>query len=155
MKLNHVGEILVKGPGIGYSLQKQMPNEFILKRLTDSWPETGDLGEIIDGQLYFRGRMGSEINCGGYKFAAEEVEQCILEIPQVSECAVIGFPDERLYQVPVAYVASKEISTREIRQHLAKFLAPYKIPKSIHISPSLPAGAIGKIARTQLSRHDY
>src|SRR5205814_8557944 len=75
-------------------------------RLTvDGWLRTGDLGRIDeDGFVWIDGRVSSMINRGGLKVFPDEVEEHLRELPGVRDVAVAGVPDERLGEVPWAYL---------------------------------------------------
>ena len=78
-------------------------------RLVDGWFHTGDLGRIDDeGFLWIEGRVSDMINRGGLKVFPEEVAEVIRLSPDVAECAVAGIPDDRLGEVPWAFVVPRE-----------------------------------------------
>lgn len=138
------GQIYLRGPGIGKRLE--IGHEIELADLSQDWFATGDLGLKRDKTLWIRGRAMNEINCGGMKFNAEEVEQKILEMEGVSRCVVIGESDPHLFQRPVAYIQSdSSVCEAEILKYLKGKLAAYKIPKKYLFTKSLPTAAIEKV----------
>jgi 2-aminobenzoate-CoA ligase len=92
----------------------------------------------------------------GYNIAGPEVESALLQHPAVSECGVIGLPDEERGQVVVAYVVLKpgEPSGPEQASALQDFVkrtvAPFKYPRLVHFVPSLPRTETGKLQRFKL-----
>ena len=86
-----------------------------------------------------------------------EVENAISEIPSVLEAAVIGRPDDKWGQVPVAYVTVRpgdELTIDQLRSHLDGKLATYKMPKDLVTTDGLPRNAGGKIVKATLRTHD-
>ena len=78
-------------------------------RLVDGWFHTGDLGRVDDeGFLWIEGRVSDMINRGGLKVFPEEVAEVIRLSPDVAECAVAGIPDDRLGEVPWAFVVPRD-----------------------------------------------
>ena len=75
------------------------------KALRDGWYFTGDLGRVdSDGDLFVTGRVDDMIISGGENVSPVEVESCLSLLPSVSECAVVGLPDERWGNVVTAFV---------------------------------------------------
>ncbi|HBP23876.1 MAG TPA: p-hydroxycinnamoyl-CoA synthetase, partial [Planctomycetes bacterium] len=79
-----------------------------------------------------------------------EVEQVILSHPKVSECAVVGVPDERWGEVGFAYVAPASITPSELEEFLQGKIARYKQPKRVITMDALPRNAMGKVVRAML-----
>ena len=99
--------------------------------------------------------MSDMINRGGLKVFPEEVAEVIRLSPDVAECAVAGIPDERLGEVPWAFVvlragaALDEVALTELcREHLA----PYKVPARFVVLDALPRNEVGKILLRELVR---
>ncbi len=147
---NGVGELLVRPPNRagGYADGTDMSD-----RLTDDgFVRSGDLARIDDdGFVWIEGRLGDLINRGGNKIFPDEVEEVLLAVPGVREVAVVGHPDERLGQVPVAYVATcGEVGDAELEAACRANLAAYKLPVRFVRVDSLPRSEVGKVLRAQL-----
>jgi len=145
-----VGELLVQPPNraAGYADGTDLAD-----RLTDDgFVRTGDLARIDDdGFVWIEGRLGDLINRGGNKIFPDEVEEVLLAVPAVREVAVVGHPDDRLGQVPVAYVAtSGDVSDSELEAACRAQLAAYKVPVRFVRVEALPRSEVGKILRASL-----
>ena len=151
---NGVGELLVRPPGhaVGYA-----DGTDLLDRLTnDGYIRTGDLARLDDdGFVWIDGRLGDLINRGGNKIFPEEVEEVLLAVAEVREVAVVGHPDDRLGQVPVAYVSTTaDISDAALDAACRTQLAAYKVPVRFVRIDSLPRTEVGKVLRAQLMAMD-
>jgi fatty-acyl-CoA synthase len=94
---------------------------------------------------------------GGENIYPAEVERVLLEHPDVSECAVIGRPDPRWDEVPVAYVIRRsgcQLEAEQLRVHLHAQLARYKVPRDIVFVGDLPRTALGKVQHFLLRQLD-
>lgn len=147
------GEIILRGPTIATGYLK---NEDLTKqRFIGGWWRSGDLGHLDeDGYLYVEGRTDNQINTGGIKVQGEEVENCLVEHPAVSQVAVIGVPDPKWGQSIQAHlVCSGEVSESELSDFCKeRGLAPFKQPKSYVFHESLPLGVTGKLDRVSLRK---
>ena len=151
---NGVGELLVRPPGhaVGYADGTDLAD-----RLTgDGYIRTGDLARLdADDFVWIEGRLGDLINRGGNKIFPEEVEEVLLAVPQVREAAVVGHPDERLGQVPVAYLSTTgEVADEALAAACRAQLAAYKVPIRFVRIDSLPRSEVGKVLRAQLTAID-
>jgi long-chain acyl-CoA synthetase len=146
------GEIYVRGEHVflGYHNRPDATR----RAMADGWLRTGDLGHRdADGRYYLHGRKDDFINCGGRKFAPLEVENCILELPEVAEAAVVGVPHRFLGQVAKAFVVpSKEngLDERGVIQHCARHLSSHKVPFSVVFVWKLPKSGTGKVLHRKL-----
>jgi fatty-acyl-CoA synthase len=94
---------------------------------------------------------------GGENIYPAEVERVLLEHPDVSECAVIGRPDPRWDEVPIAYViprSGSRLDADELKLRLQAELARYKIPRDIIFVADLPRTALGKVQHFLLRKLD-
>ena len=142
-----VGEVHVKGPTVfaGY-----WRNEAATRAaFHDGWFATGDLGELDDtGCLTLRGRATELIISGGFNIYPREIEELLLEQEGVREAAVIGAPDERRGEVPVAYVVTESgVDVDRLRERCVQGLASFKAPRAIVRVDSLPRNAMGKLQK--------
>jgi long-chain acyl-CoA synthetase len=118
------------------------------------WVRTSDLASLDDdGFLYIHGRADSAIIRGGFKIMPDKVEQALLAEPAVREACVIGVPDERLGQVPVAAVVLHPGSAWDaeaIRARLRDRLKPYEVPVEIRALDALPRTPSLKVSQAAL-----
>jgi acyl-CoA synthetase (AMP-forming)/AMP-acid ligase II len=90
---------------------------------------------------------------GGENIASSEIERVIYQIPGVLETAVIGMPDERWGEIPVAVVvpdAGKTLTESELETHCRQHLAGFKVPKRLILMESLPRNPSGKVLKRVL-----
>lgn len=152
-----VGELAIKGPTIfpGYYQRDDLTvNSFD----DDGYFYTGDLFAIdgvgADDRYRFVGRLKDVIVRGGMKISPEELEQLIIQMPQVQDVAVIGCP-ARLGEEQVVVVAvladGQELHRQDIVEHLhQEDIASYKMPKRLEIVESLPRNPVGKVLKREL-----
>jgi long-chain acyl-CoA synthetase len=147
-----IGRLLVKPPSMasGYATGDDLRGRLD----ADGYVDTGDLARIDDhGFVWIEGRVNDLINRGGNKVFPEHVEEVLRLLPGVREAAVVGRPDERLGEVPVAFVVceSDESPTDdELRLGCREHLVPYKIPVAFHRVANLPRNEVGKLLRRAL-----
>ncbi|MBR1174327.1 long-chain fatty acid--CoA ligase [Bradyrhizobium sp. KB893862 SZCCT0404] len=150
------GEIAVRGPNVFFEYWGNA--DATREALHDGWYRTGDIGLCdADGYFWVRDRKKNMIISGGENIYPAEVERVLLEHPDVSECAVIGRPDPRWDEVPVAYVIRRSgcgIEADELRAHVQAQLARYKIPRDIVFVTDLPRTALGKVQHFLLKQLD-
>jgi malonyl-CoA/methylmalonyl-CoA synthetase len=151
VRLADDGEVQVRGPNVidGYWERPEANAEAFTD---DGWFRTGDLGEFDeDCYLTLVGRSKELIITGGYNVYPREVEEVLATHPGVREVAVVGRPSERWgEEVTAVVVADHEIPVDELREHAARQLAPYKVPKRIEFTDELPRNALGKLVRGEL-----
>ena len=144
------GEIVVRGP----SVKRYLDPEETRRAQEGGWHHTGDLGYFDqDGYLFVTGRKKDNIITGGLKVSAAEVEQVIMEIAAVGECAVIAAPDEIRGEAVTAIVtvkADQSVSNETILAHCRSRLGRAKAPRSVQQWPQLPKSAVGKIDKQRI-----
>ena len=151
-----IGELLVRPPSLaaGYASGDDLGD-----RLTnDGFVHTGDLARVDeDGFVWIEGRMGDLINRGGNKVFPDEVEEVLSSVPEVREAAVVPADDERLGQVPVAFVVIDQGDNRPDEEVDAALisacrsaLAAYKVPVRFERIDRLPRNEAGKLLRREL-----
>jgi long-chain acyl-CoA synthetase len=120
------------------------------------WLLTGDIGHRdADGYYYITDRKKDMLLVNGINVYPREVEEVIYQFPGVKEAAVIGIPDPRKGEQPLAYVAATDgvtLDEKALLQFLRGKLADYKVPKRIEFIPALPRNATGKILTTELRK---
>jgi long-chain acyl-CoA synthetase len=124
-------------------------------RFGPDWIRTNDLAAIdADGFLFLRGRADDAINRGGFKVLPEEVAAILRTYPGIADAAVIGAPDPRLGQVPLAALELAEGASppdpKTIDAFLKQHLPAYMVPVEYRVVPSLPRTASLKISRPEL-----
>jgi long-chain acyl-CoA synthetase len=125
------------------------------ERITDDgWLRTGDLARIDDdGFVWVEGRISAMINRGGLKVFPDEVEEVLRSHPSVLDAAVVGVPDDRLGEVPVAFLVAQPghtVDGDELRAWAKERLAPYKVPVEVRKVDDLPRNEMGKLLRNAL-----
>ena len=143
------GELYVSGPTV-FKRYWQRPEE-TQKAFDGKWFKTGDIVERdADGDYKILGRNSSDIiKSGGYKISALEIENLILEHPNVLECAVIALPSEEWGEV-VAAVVVGDTSLDELKEWTKQKLAHYKTPRHWQSLKTLPRNAMGKVVKKEL-----
>lgn len=126
----------------------------------DGWLHTGDIGHVdAEGFLYVVDRIKDVINRAGEKIAAAEIESCLLQHPQVLEAAVFAQPDAGTGEAVAAVVvprAGAQLTGEQIRTHVAERLAPYKVPRDVHVrSEPLPRSPTGKLVKNLVAREYF
>jgi long-chain acyl-CoA synthetase len=146
---NGVGELLIRPP---VTFDEATRAAFGDRLTHDGFVRTGDLAHIDDaGFVWIEGRIGDLINRGGNKIVPDEVEEVLVALPQVREVAVVGLPDDRLGQVPVAFiVVTAPIDDGELEAACRTSLVPYKVPIRFERVEALPRSEIGKVLRRDL-----
>jgi long-chain acyl-CoA synthetase len=144
-----VGELLVRPPRMaagyagGVSLDDRVDDEGFVR--------TGDHARVdAEGFVWIEGRTSDLINRGGNKVFPEQVEEVLRLVPGVDDVAVVGRPDERLGQVPVAVVVGSA-RDEDLEAACRAELAPYKVPAAFVRADALPRNEIGKLLRAQLA----
>ena len=150
------GEIAVRGPNVFSEYWGHA--EATREVLRDGWYRTGDIGRRdADGYFWVHDRKKNLIISGGENIYPAEVERVLLEHPDVVECGVIGRPDPRWDEVPVAYVirrAGCSIEAEELKAHVLTQLARFKVPRDIVFVDDLPRTALGKVQHFMLRQVD-
>jgi acyl-CoA synthetase (AMP-forming)/AMP-acid ligase II len=147
------GEIQLRGPNVmlGYLDDPEATRKAIEP---DGWFHTGDVGHLDErGYLTITDRLKDMLTVGGFNVYPAEVENAILGLPGVVECAVVGAPDERLGEVGRAYIVGKPGHTLEpeaVIEACRERLANFKVPRRVEIVDDLPHNAAGKVLKTEL-----
>jgi long-chain acyl-CoA synthetase len=151
---NETGEICVRGGNVMQGYWNQ-PEE-TKKVFRDGWLLTGDVGyRDANGYYYITDRKKDMLLVNGINVYPREIEEVIYHFPGMKEAAVIGVPDARRGEQPVAFVAAADGQTldeKALLQFIRSKLADYKVPKQIIILPALPKNATGKILKTELRK---
>src|SRR5436190_11298844 len=154
LAVGETGEICVRGPNVMLGYWNQ-PNE-TAHSIRAGWLLTGDVGHSdADGYYFITDRKKDMLLVNGINVYPREIEEMIYQFTGIKEAAVIGVPDARRGEQPVAFVSAKEGATldaKAIHQFVRERLADYKVPKQVNIMPALPRNATGKILKTDLRK---
>ena len=149
---NETGEVCVRGGNVMLGYWNN-PEE-TAKAMRGDWLLTGDIGyRDADGYYYITDRKKDMILVNGINVYPREIEEVLYQFTGVKEAAVIGVPDPRKGEQPVAFVAPAEGVTLEekaVLQFVRQNLADYKVPKYVVFLPALPRNPTGKILKTAL-----
>lgn len=150
--VGEVGEICVRGGNVMLGYWNK-PEE-TAAALRDHWLLTGDVGyRDADGYFFITDRKKDMLLVNGINVYPREIEEVLYQFPGVKEAAVIGLPDARKGEQPVAFVSPVDetpLDAKAIIQFLRGKLADYKVPKRVDILAALPRNATGKILKTTL-----
>jgi acyl-CoA synthetase (AMP-forming)/AMP-acid ligase II len=154
VSMGEVGELWIKGPGVltGYW---NAPGATAEALSDDGWLRTGDLvrsGPL--GTIVFAGRRKYLIKSGGFSVYPLEVETVLEQHPEVVEAAVVGLPDPKLGELPVAVVRlapGAAVGPAELGDWAADRLAHYKAPRRVLIVDELPRNGSEKVRKDQLA----
>ena len=146
------GEICVRGGNVMLGYWNQ-PEE-TARAFRNGWLLTGDIGHRdADGYLYLTDRKKDMLLVNGNNVYPQEVEEVIGQFPGVKEAAVVGLPDARKGELPLAFVTLMEgqtVDEKALRQFVRARLADYKVPKHVVFMGALPRNAMGKVLKTAL-----
>nr|WP_231373725.1 o-succinylbenzoate--CoA ligase [Nocardia sp. 348MFTsu5.1] len=145
------GRVIIGGPMVaaGY---RGLPDH---PAFTDTgWFRTDDLGTVdTHGLLTIIGRADEAITTGGLTIVPQVVEAVLLSDPTISECAVLGLPDDRLGEKVVAVVVAArgaQVSVESVKTFAAQHLDRTAVPRDVHFVDDLPRRGPGKVDRAAL-----
>ncbi|MFK7834961.1 MAG: AMP-binding protein [Sulfitobacter sp.] len=148
-----VGRLAVRGPTGCRYLADDRQRAYV----QDGWNVTGDSFSMdAEGYLHFAARNDDMIISSGYNIAGPEVEAALLNHPAVSECGVVGAPDEARGAIVQAHVVLMEgfvgddALIKDLQSHVKATIAPYKYPRDVRFIDTLPKTATGKVQRFAL-----
>jgi long-chain acyl-CoA synthetase len=140
-----VGELLVRPPRTASGLDSNRID-------ADGFVRTGDLARVDEeGFVWIEGRIGDVINRGGNKVFPDHVEEVLRLSPGVRDVAVVGVPDDRLGEVPVAFVVG-DVDEAALEALCREHLVAYKVPTAFVAVDSLPRSQVGKVLRRELAQ---
>ncbi|NBV23882.1 MAG: long-chain fatty acid--CoA ligase [Proteobacteria bacterium] len=146
------GELCIRGPNVMQGYWNQ-PEETALV-LRDAWLYTGDLGHRdADGFYFITDRKKDMLLVNGINVYPREVEEVIHKFPGVKDTAVIGVPDARRGEQPLAFVVLADgavLDEKALHNFVREKLADYKVPRHFRVLPALPRNATGKVLKTTL-----
>jgi fatty-acyl-CoA synthase len=146
------GEVVVRGPNVLFEYWGNAAAT--AEALREGWFHTGDIGtRDADGYLYIHDRKNNVIISGAENIYPAEIERVLAHHSAVAEVAVIGRPDPKWQEVPVAYVVPRAgvvADAEALKHHVAEHLARFKVPRDIVFVDSLPKTALGKVQHFRL-----
>ena len=148
---NEVGEVFTSSPYIfnGYwQKEKETRDAF-----DGEWLTVGDLAKKdADGFLYIVDRKKDMVISGGINIYPREIEEVLLEHPEINDIAIVGEPDEKWGEIIKAFIVFKEeeLSLDVIQDFCSNKIASIKMPKIIEKIDALPRNANGKVLKTEL-----
>jgi long-chain acyl-CoA synthetase len=145
-----VGRLLVRPPSMAAG--DATGGDFSDRLDADGFLDTGDLARIdADGFVWIEGRAGDVINRGGNKVFPDAVEEVLRLVPGVADAAVVGVADDRLGEVPVAFVVAEDgVTDDDLIAICREHLTAYKVPVAFHRIDALPRSEVGKVLRREL-----
>jgi acyl-CoA synthetase (AMP-forming)/AMP-acid ligase II len=147
------GEVLVRGYVVmdGYWEDPTATADVID---AEGWLHTGDIGVVDEhGFLSIVDRKKDMVVVGGFNVYPAEVERVLLQHKDIAEAAVVGRPDDRLGEVPVAFVVPRQglvLDPAEIKHWMRDQVANVKVPREVHIVEALPRNASLKVQKGEL-----
>ncbi|MGO8698318.1 MAG: AMP-binding protein [Limisphaerales bacterium] len=146
------GEVCVRGSNVMLGYWNQP--EATAAALRQGWLLTGDIGHADeDGYFYITDRKKDMLLVNGINVYPREVEEVLYRYPGVKEAAVIGVPDARRGEQPLAFIASEDgmkLDEERLLDFAREQLADYKVPRRVVFLPALPHNATGKMLKTEL-----
>jgi acyl-CoA synthetase (AMP-forming)/AMP-acid ligase II len=146
------GEIVVRGSLVmlGYYKDARATEE----ASRHGWHHTGDIGYLdTDGFLYIVDRAKDMIISGGFNVYSAEVEQVLMQHPDVQDSAVVGLPDEKWGERVVAVLqlhAGRQLDVEEIKAFVKSRIGSVKAPKQIEVWLDLPRSKVGKVLKKEV-----
>ncbi len=153
------GEMIIAGPNVspGYLGRPDLTDAVFFEQEDGVWAyRTGDWGRWRDGLLFFEGRQDGQIKLHGYRIELADIEENLLALPGVRDCAVVPVTRHGAVQSLAAFVVSDDVQAPDVtadrlRDELASRLPAYMLPRKIHLRDLLPMTPNGKADRRQLS----
>ncbi|EPM71588.1 long-chain-fatty-acid--CoA ligase [Pseudomonas syringae pv. theae ICMP 3923] len=153
LAFGETGELCIKGPQVmkGYWQRQEATDEMLD---SDGWLKTGDIAIIQpDGYIRIVDRKKDMILISGFNVYPNELEDVLVTLPGVLQCATIGIPDEKSGESIKVFVVTKPgvtLTKDQIMVHMRANLTAYKVPRSVEFRDVLPTTNVGKILRREL-----
>jgi fatty-acyl-CoA synthase len=152
-----VGELEIRGPWIADSYYRPEPADRDARgRFAGGWLRTGDIGTLTpDGYLTLTDRAKDVIRSGDEWISSVELESQLMTHPAVAEAAVIGVPDPRWHERPLAAVVfldGRHADPAELRDFLAGRVDWWQVPERWSVVPRVPKTSVGKYDKKELRR---
>ncbi|WP_109511224.1 long-chain-fatty-acid--CoA ligase FadD1 [Pseudomonas ovata] len=153
LAFGETGELCIKGPQVmkGYWQRAEATDEILD---AEGWLKTGDIAVIQpDGYLRIVDRKKDMILISGFNVYPNELEDVLVALPGVLQCAAIGVPDEKSGESIKVFVVVKPgmtLTKEQVMEHMRANLTGYKVPRSVEFRDALPTTNVGKILRREL-----
>ncbi|WP_263262907.1 long-chain-fatty-acid--CoA ligase FadD1 [Pseudomonas sp. RIT-PI-S] len=153
LSFGEVGELCVKGPQVmkGYWQRPDATAEILD---ADGWLKTGDIALIQpDGYIRIVDRKKDMILVSGFNVYPNELEDVLVTLPGVFQCAAIGIPDEKSGEAIKVFVVVKPgmtLTREQVLDYMRANVTGYKVPKAVEFRDTLPTTNVGKILRREL-----
>jgi len=158
MPFDEPGELIVRGPQVFSKGYYKKPEE-TANAVRDGWFHTGDIARMDkEGYVFIVDRLKDMVNVSGYKVFTRELDDVIMEHPDVFMGASVGVPDPDRpgnEMVATAIVLKPGIEKSDAEKtriigYLRDKVAPYKVPKKLEFMDQLPTSAVGKVLKREL-----
>lgn len=146
-RIDESGELWIKGPNLCSGYWKR--EDATRAAFVDGWFRTGDLAtRSEDGYYTLTGRRSDLIISGGFNIYPREIEEFLMEQPEIAEAAVVGEAHPVRGEVPVAYVVLRTaVDPAELELRCRDKLASFKVPRRFEKIDKLPRNALGKVQK--------
>lgn len=143
------GEIEVRGPVVARAYLDDAASS---AKFHDGWLRTGDVGTLTaDGCLAISDRAKDVIKSGGEWISSQDLESALIDHPEIYEAAVIGVPDDRWSERPLAFVVCRsELTVDDVKKHLEHLVARWWIPEAYVFVSEIPRNSTGKADKKAL-----
>ncbi len=149
-----IGEIAIRGDNVTKGYQNNPVAN--AENFSNGWFRTGDQGTLDDeGYLTITGRLKEIINRGGEKISPREVDEILLDHPNIAQAVTFAVRHDKLGEDVAAAVVLKngeDLSEREVRDFVGGRLTAFKVPRKVVILGEIPKGTTGKIQRIGLAK---
>lgn len=146
------GEIVVRSSLVMAGYYKDEAATLTSRR--HGWHHTGDIGYLDDdGYLFIVDRAKDMIITGGFNVYSAEVEQVLMQHPDIQDCAVIGLPDEKWGERVTAVVQLKpgaSVEADAIKAFVKQHIGSIKAPKQVELWPDLPRSKVAKVLKREI-----
>jgi acyl-CoA synthetase (AMP-forming)/AMP-acid ligase II len=124
------------------------------RHFKDGWFYPGDLGRLDDdGFLYLAGRSKEMIIRGGVNIYPGEIEEPLLRLPEIHDCAAVAWPSPDMgEEVALFVVPAQPVTEEQIMLRCRSLIAKYKLPRQIFLIDDLPKNGHGKVLRAALTQ---
>ncbi|MDM7858017.1 long-chain fatty acid--CoA ligase [Thiopseudomonas acetoxidans] len=153
LPLGEPGELCVKGPQVmkGYWHNEEATHQMLDE---NGWLRTGDIAIIQeDGYLRIVDRKKDMILVSGFNVYPNEIEDVLVSMPEVLQCAAIGVPSEKSGEEIKVFIVLREgmsLTQEQVIKHMRKSLTSYKVARTVEFRDELPTTNVGKVLRREL-----
>ncbi|MCZ7547131.1 MAG: AMP-binding protein [Anaerolineae bacterium] len=151
------GEIVARGDNITLGYWRDL--KATAQSFRDGALWTGDLAQVDgDGFIFVVDRAKDFIKPSGHRVGSKQIENHLVELPEVVEAAVIGVPDDVMGEAVMAFIVLRrgaDIDVEDVMAHCKRVMAPYMVPREIVVLNALPKNASGKVDKTALKDPEF